>query len=242
MSGSTAPVVVVGGGHNGLVAACYLARAGRRVLVLEAADKLGGGSRTDETIPGHRFNTHSAAHNIINMTSIPAELDLAGAGLEYLPMEPFATGFFRDGRIVRFSRDIEQTVASIAEHDRADAEAYRALHAPRRAAGADRRHRPGERLAAPAGCSRPSGRKLWPLLQGLQRVGRAGRAGPRPGHPVRLAAAARAALATSPARRCRRSPATPPPGRTSPAARSTSSGRRRTTCTASGTPAAARSR
>jgi phytoene dehydrogenase-like protein len=124
---SALPIVVIGGGHNGLVAACYLARAGRRVLVLEAADKLGGGSRTDETIPGYRFNTHSAAHNIINMTSIPDELDLAGAGLGYIEMEPFATGIFRDGRIVRFHRDIEQTVASIAEHDQDDARAYRAF-------------------------------------------------------------------------------------------------------------------
>lgn len=118
-------MIVVGGGHNGLVAACYLARAGRRVLVLEASSKLGGGSRTDETIPGYRFNTHSAAHNIINMTSIPTELDLAGAGLDYIPMEPFATGMFRDGRIVRFHRDLNQTVASIAEYDLAEAEAYR---------------------------------------------------------------------------------------------------------------------
>ena len=52
---------------------------------------------------------------------------LAGAGLEYIPMEPFAAGFFRDGRIVRFHRDIEATVASIAEHDTADAQAYRAF-------------------------------------------------------------------------------------------------------------------
>ncbi len=114
---SAAPVVVVGGGHNGLVAACYLAKAGREVLVLEASDKLGGGSRTDETLPGHRFNTHSAAHNIINMTRIPRELDLAGAGLDYVEMEPFATGFGADGQVRRFSRSIEATAAGLPDGD-----------------------------------------------------------------------------------------------------------------------------
>jgi phytoene dehydrogenase-like protein len=166
----TAPVVIVGGGHNGLVAACYLAKAGRRVLVLEAADKLGGGSRTDETIPGYRFNTHSAAHNIINMTSIPAELDLAGAGLEYIPMEPFATGFFRDGRIVRFHRDIEQTVASIAEHDREDAEAYRAfMH---KAVPLVKTAVTGlESGSSAGGVLKAASSKIWPLLQGIKRSG-----------------------------------------------------------------------
>ena len=58
---------------------------------------------------------HSAAHNIINMTAIPAELDLAGAGLEYQEMDPFSVAVFADGRRVRFHRSIEDTVDSIAE-------------------------------------------------------------------------------------------------------------------------------
>ncbi|MBA2348375.1 MAG: NAD(P)/FAD-dependent oxidoreductase [Solirubrobacterales bacterium] len=121
--------IVVGAGHNGLACACYLARAGHEVLVLEQSDKPGGGSRTDETVPGYRFDTHSVAHNIINMTGIPRELDLAGAGLEYREMDPFAVALFADGRRVRFHRSIERTVASIAELDRREAERYRAFMA-----------------------------------------------------------------------------------------------------------------
>ncbi len=117
-------VVIVGGGHNGLVAACYLAGAGRDVLVLEALDRPGGGSRTEEVIPGYRFDLHSAAHNIINMTSIPAELRLHDAGLQYMEMNPFSVAIHEDGRRVRFWRSVEETVKSIAETDGAEARAY----------------------------------------------------------------------------------------------------------------------
>jgi phytoene dehydrogenase-like protein len=126
-SAGAPPIVVVGAGHNGLVAACYLARAGRDVLVLEARDRPGGGARTEETVPGYRFDTHSVAHNMINMTAIPDELDLAGAGLVYQEMDPFSIAVRADGRRVRFFRSVEQTVASIAEIDGAEADAYRAF-------------------------------------------------------------------------------------------------------------------
>ena len=119
-------VVVVGGGHNGLVAACYLARAGLDVEVLEASDRLGGGSRTDELLPGYRFDTHSAAHNILNATDIPAELGLAEAGLAYREMDPFSVAVFRDGAVVRFHRSVARTVASIREVSPPDADAYAA--------------------------------------------------------------------------------------------------------------------
>ncbi|MGK2928205.1 MAG: phytoene desaturase family protein [Acidimicrobiales bacterium] len=117
--------IVVGAGHNGLVTACYLAQAGWDVTVLEALDRPGGGSRTEETIPGHRFDLHSAAHNIINMTAIPEELELRQTGLRYLEMDPFSIAVREDQRHVRFHRSVEDTVASIAEHDPVEAEEYR---------------------------------------------------------------------------------------------------------------------
>ncbi|MGH9069630.1 MAG: phytoene desaturase family protein [Acidimicrobiales bacterium] len=118
-------VVVVGGGHNGLVAACYLGLAGHPVLVLEALERPGGGSRTEETVPGHRFDLHSVAHNLINMTSIPTDLRLGEAGLTYLEMDPFAVGVFADGRRVRFHRSVAATLESIAEVSLEDVAPYR---------------------------------------------------------------------------------------------------------------------
>lgn len=121
----TPTVLVVGAGHNGLVAACYLARAGVDVTVLEQADRPGGGSRSDETVPGHRFDTHSAAHNIINMTDILVELDLAGVGLAYVEMDPFAVSITREGQPIRFWRDLEATLDSIAAVAPTDVDGYR---------------------------------------------------------------------------------------------------------------------
>lgn len=120
-----AEALVVGAGHNGLVAACYLARAGLEVTVLEAQEEVGGGARTAEVIPGHLFDLHSVAHNLINMTDIPQDLELDEVGLEYVEMDPFAVGIFADGRRVRFHRSLEATLESIAAASPKDVDPYR---------------------------------------------------------------------------------------------------------------------
>lgn len=123
-------VVVVGAGHNGLACACYLARAGLQVLVVEQADYVGGAVHTAATIPeapGYRFDTCSVVHNLINMTSIPQELRLQEVGLEYIETDPFTVSFFPDGSCVRFYRSVERTCEELARFSVQDAEAYAAF-------------------------------------------------------------------------------------------------------------------
>jgi phytoene dehydrogenase-like protein len=80
--------LVVGGGHNGLVAACYLARAGRDVLLLEARDSVGGCASTVEMAPGVRVNICSCDHSMVRGSGIIEELGLAEFGLSYLDADP----------------------------------------------------------------------------------------------------------------------------------------------------------
>ncbi len=124
---STRDVVVIGAGHNGLACACYLARAGCRVLVLEMADRIGGAAHTAATIagkPGYRFDTCSVVHNMINMTTVIEELRLQDVGLVYIETDPFTTSHFPDGAVVRFYRSVERTCDEIARYAPCDAEAY----------------------------------------------------------------------------------------------------------------------
>jgi len=126
-------VVVVGAGHNGLVAACYLARAGLSVEVVESDEVLGGAVSTVERWPGVRVDRGSSAHVIVRHSGIVEELDLAAHGLRYVDCDPW--GFAPaprpgdpgpDGRPLVFSVDLDATCASIAAAcGRADADAYR---------------------------------------------------------------------------------------------------------------------
>jgi phytoene dehydrogenase-like protein len=124
-------IVVVGSGHNGLVAAAYLAASGKRVLVLERNGWFGGGVVTRElTLPGFRHDQHSMAHIFIHANPLLAadELGLKSRyGLEYVFPDPPMMSVFEDGSTLALYRDRERSCTEIAKFSQQDAEAYRRL-------------------------------------------------------------------------------------------------------------------
>ena len=90
-----APVVVVGGGHNGLICAAYLARAGVDTLLVEARDAVGGCASTVSDL-GARFNICNCDHTMVRAMPVIDELDLAGHGLEYLEADAGFINVFHD--------------------------------------------------------------------------------------------------------------------------------------------------
>jgi len=120
-------VVVVGAGHNALVAACYLARAGLDVEVVERDTVVGGAVSTVERFPGYRVDRGSSAHIMVRHTGIPEELALDEVGLRYLDLDPwgFAPIAGAPGGGIRFAASVEETCASIeAVCGSRDADAY----------------------------------------------------------------------------------------------------------------------
>jgi phytoene dehydrogenase-like protein len=114
--------VVIGGGHNGLTAAAYLARAGRKVLVLERRHVLGGAAVTEEVFPGFRFSVCSYVVSLLR-PEIIRELDLPRHGLEILPLDGTLTPML-DGNHLWRVNDHARTRREIARHSALDAEAY----------------------------------------------------------------------------------------------------------------------
>ena len=115
-------VIIIGGGHNGLVNAAYLARAGRKVLVLERRHVLGGAAVTEEIYPGFKYSVCSYVVSLLR-PEIIRELDLPRHGLEILPLDGTFTPM-PDGDYLWRVNDHARTRREIARHSKVDAEAY----------------------------------------------------------------------------------------------------------------------
>ena len=122
-------VVVVGAGHNGLVAANLLADEGLDVLVLEAADTPGGAVRTAEvTAPGFRNDLFSAFYPLTAASPVIAGLDLGSYGLRWCHAPTVLTHITPDDRAVTLSRDVDETAESVERWAAGDGDAWRAMY------------------------------------------------------------------------------------------------------------------
>lgn len=126
-----AEVVVVGAGHNSLVAAAYLARAGLEVLVLEAGPTVGGNTRTEElTLPGFAHDSCSSAHVLIQNNPLVRDDELglvAEQGLRYLTTDPAVVMPQPDGDVLVMRPDLAATTDELARWSARDARAFEAM-------------------------------------------------------------------------------------------------------------------
>ncbi len=119
----TYDAIVVGAGHNGLVCAAYLAKAGRKVLVLERRHQVGGATTTEEIYPGFKFSCCSYVVSLLRPWII-RDLELPKYGYEVLPLDSTFTPF-QDGRYLLRDSDPERTRRAIAQFSPHDAEVYK---------------------------------------------------------------------------------------------------------------------
>ena len=124
----TYDVVIIGAGHNGLVCAAYLLKAGYSVALLEKRAIPGGGATTEESMPesapGFKFNLCAIDHEFIHLGPVVEELELNKYGLEYLYCDPVTFCPHPDGKYFLAHKSVEKTCAEIARYSPRDAEKY----------------------------------------------------------------------------------------------------------------------
>jgi phytoene dehydrogenase-like protein len=115
--------IIIGGGHNGLVTACYLARANWKVLILERRYIVGGACVSEETFPGYKVST-AAYVNSLFRPEIIRDLHLKDYGFELLERSPSSFSPFLDGRYLMLGPDHDLTLREISKFSAKDAESY----------------------------------------------------------------------------------------------------------------------
>src|SRR5688572_26730415 len=115
-------LIVIGGGHNGLVTAAYLARKGLKVLVLERREVLGGACVTEEVWPGYKVSTAAYVNSLLR-PEIIRDLELKRHGFEMLPRSPSSFTPFPDGRSLLLGPDKAMTHREVSKFSARDADA-----------------------------------------------------------------------------------------------------------------------
>jgi beta-carotene ketolase (CrtO type) len=113
--------IVIGAGHNGLTCACYLAKAGLKVLVIEQYHSIGGMTITEEvTLPGFNSDVHAFGYQLANLSPVPFELNLSKYAFELLRPEISYSHVFPDGGYISMYRNINHTIKSIEKYSKRD--------------------------------------------------------------------------------------------------------------------------
>ncbi len=127
-TGNRYDAIVVGSGHNGLISAGYLARSGKRVLVLERREVIGGATVTEEAFPGYKLSTCSYVCNLL-LPEVIRELELVRHGYDVRAFDPQLFNPFPDGRHLTLYLDEAKTKEQISKFSKKDVIAYDAYWA-----------------------------------------------------------------------------------------------------------------